>query len=65
MKVIKSIKSAFGKSFCNICLSETKVTRLDNLDICVGCLEKVKSMQNERPFEITKEQKPGGIKDEL
>ncbi len=50
---------------CNICLSETRVTQLDNLDICAFCLEKVKSMEEDGPFEIKKEQRPGGISDEL
>ena len=65
MELVKSIKKAFAKKFCNICLTEVKVTKFDRLDICQDCLEKVKKLESEEPVKISKEQNAGGIKDEL
>ena len=65
MKVVESITKLFGKSFCNICLKEGKVKHFDNLNLCSECLDKVKVMETEEPFKISKEQTAGGIKDEL
>ena len=65
MKIVKTIKKVFGKSFCNICLTEGKVTKYDKLELCDTCLKNVKNLESEEPFKISKEQKAGGIKDEL
>lgn len=65
MELVKSIKKAFKKSFCSICLTETRVIKLDKLDLCTDCWEKVKKIESEEPVNISKEQIAGGIKDEL
>ena len=65
MKIVKKIKKVFGKSFCSICLSEGKLEQLDKLELCSNCFNKVKEMESEEPFKITKENIAGGIKDEL
>jgi hypothetical protein len=65
MELVKSIKKAFRKSFCSICLAETKVSKLDRLDLCPNCWEKVKKLESEEPIKISKEQIAGGIKNEL
>lgn len=64
-KVVDSIKNALGKSFCNICLSETWVHKYDDLELCSSCIKKVKELEKEPPFEIDKSQKAGALKDEL
>jgi hypothetical protein len=65
MELVKSIKHAFAKKFCSICLTETKLTKFDRLEICQDCLEKVKKLESEEPAKISKDQTAGGIKDEL
>ncbi|MFQ5572974.1 MAG: hypothetical protein ACE5EJ_01850 [Nitrosopumilaceae archaeon] len=65
IKVINSIKKAFGKSECNICLKECKIQHLDQLHVCSECYEKVKALEKTESFKLLKEQKAGGIKDEL
>jgi 5'-deoxynucleotidase YfbR-like HD superfamily hydrolase len=65
MELAKSIKKVFRKSFCSICLSETRVSKLDRLDLCSDCWEKVKKLESEEPIKILKEQIAGGIKNEL
>jgi len=65
MELVKSIKRVFGKSFCSICLSEGKLSKLDRLEVCPSCLENIKEMESEEPVKISKEQTAGGIKDEL
>ena len=65
MKIGKTIKKVFGKSFCSICFSEGKLRRLDKLELCEDCFNKVKEMESEEPFKISKENIAGGIKDEL
>jgi hypothetical protein len=65
MELVKSIKKAFRKSFCSICLTETKVGKLDRLDLCPNCWKKVKKLESEEPIKISKEQIAGGIKNEL
>ena len=53
------------KPFCNICLKETRVQRLEKLDVCDDCLVQIRKLEKEHPLKITKEQIPGGIKNEL
>ena len=65
MELAKSIKKVFRKSFCSICLSETRVSKLDRLNLCSDCWEKVKKMESEEAIKISKEQIAGGIKNEL
>ncbi len=65
MELAKSIKKVFRKSFCSICLNETRVSKLDRLDVCPDCWEKVKKLESEEPIKISKEQIAGGIKNEL
>ena len=65
MELAKSIKKVFKKSFCSICLTETRIIQLDKLDLCTECWEKVKKIESEEPANISKEQIAGGIKDEL
>jgi hypothetical protein len=65
MELVKSIKKAFAKKICSICLAEVKLTRFDRLEICQDCFEKVKKLEAEEPVKISKEQTAGGIKDEL
>ena len=65
MELVKSIKKAFAKKFCSICLTEGKVIKFDRLEICQDCFEKVKKLESEWPAKISKEQMAGGIKDEL
>ncbi len=65
MELAKSIKKVFGKKFCNICLTEERITKLDRLELCQDCFEKVKKLQSEEPTKITKEQIAGGLKNEL
>lgn len=64
-KVINSIKKAFGKSTCDICLKERKTQQLDKLFVCSECFEEIKALEDEEAFKISKEQRAGGIKDEL
>jgi hypothetical protein len=52
-------------SLCDICLKETRVHKLDRLEICSSCLENIKKMEKNGPVKISKEQMPGGIKEEL
>jgi len=52
-------------SLCDICLKETKVHKLDKLEVCSTCLENIKKMEKSGPVKISKEQISGGIKDEL
>jgi len=42
MELVKSIKRVFSKSFCSICLSEGKLSKVDRLEVCPSCLEKIK-----------------------
>lgn len=42
MELVKSIKKAFRKSFCSICLTESRVNKFDRLNLCPDCWEKVK-----------------------
>jgi len=65
MELVKSIKKVFSKSFCSICLSEERLSKLDRLDVCPSCLKKIKEKESEEPVKISKEQTAGGIKDEL
>jgi hypothetical protein len=65
MELVKSIKKIFSKSFCSICLSEGRLSKLDRLEVCPPCLEKIKKMESEERVKISKEQLAGGIKDEL
>jgi len=65
MELVKSIKRVFSKSFCSICLSEGILSKLDKLEVCSSCLEKIKETESEEPVKISKEQTAGGIKDEL
>ncbi len=65
MELVKSFKKVFRKSFCNICLTETKISKFDRLDLCSKCLEKVKEIELEDPVIISKEQIAGDIKNEL
>ncbi len=65
MELVKSIKKVFRKSFCSICLTEGRVSKLDRLDLCTDCWEKVKKLELEKPIKISKEQIAGGIKNEL
>lgn len=65
MELVKSIKKILGKSFCNICLSEVRLSKLDRLEVCPSCLEKIQEIESEEPVKISKEQTAGGIKDEL
>ena len=65
MELVKSIKTIFKKSFCSICLNETRVSKFDRLDLCPDCWEKVKKIEQEKPVKISKEQTAGGIKNEL
>lgn len=65
MELVKSIKKVFSKSFCSICLSEGRLSKLDRLDVCPSCLEKIKETESKEPVKISKEQTAGGIKDEL
>ena len=60
-----SIKKVFGKSECNICLKECKIQHLDELHVCADCYENIKALEKNDSFKISKEQKAGGIKDEL
>jgi len=65
MELVKSIKKAFAKKICSICLDEVKLTKYDRLELCQDCFEKVKKLESEEPVKISKEQTAGGIKDEL
>lgn len=65
MELVKSIKKILGKSFCNICLSEVRLSKLGRLEVCPSCLEKIQEIESEEPVKISKEQTAGGIKDEL
>ena len=65
MELVKSIKKAFAKKFCSICLTEGEVIKFDRLEICQDCFEKIKKIESEGPVKISKEQMAGGIKDEL
>ena len=65
MELAKSIKKIFSKSFCSICLSEGRLSKLDRLEVCPSCLEKIKEIESQGPVKISKEQTAGGIKDEL
>ncbi len=65
MELVKSIKKVFRKSFCSICLTEARVSKLDRLDLCPECWENVKKLELEEPIKISKEQIAGGIKNEL
>jgi 5'-deoxynucleotidase YfbR-like HD superfamily hydrolase len=65
MEVIKSLKKVFRKSFCSICLTEARVSKLDKLDLCSDCWGKIKKLESEEPVKISKEQTAGGIKNEL
>ena len=65
MELVKSIKRVFEKSFCSICLSEGILSKLDKLEVCPSCWEKIKEIESEEPVKISKEQTAGGIKDEL
>jgi len=38
---------------------------LDELHVCSVCYEKVKALEKNESFKLSKEQKAGGIKDEL
>ncbi len=60
-----SIKKVLGKSECDICLKECKTQHLDQLHVCSECFEKVKDLEKNDSFKLPKEQKAGGIKDEL
>lgn len=65
MELVKSFKKIFRKSFCSICLTETRVSKFDRLDLCSNCMEKVQKIKLEDPIKISKEQIAGGIKNEL
>lgn len=65
MELVKSIKRVFSKSFCSICLSEGILSKLDRLEVCPSCLEKIREIEADGPVKISKEQTAGGIKDEL
>ena len=65
MKIVNAIKKTFGKSFCNICLAQGKIKQFDRLDLCPACFEKVTKIEDEKPFEISKENIVGFFKDEL
>ena len=65
MDLAKSIKKVFRKLFCSICLTETRVSKLDRLDLCPDCWKKVKKLETEESVKISKEQFAGGIKNEL
>ena len=60
-----AIKKIFGKSICDICLNECKTQHLDQLHVCLECYEKIQKLEKNDSFKLTKEQKAGGIKDEL
>jgi len=64
-KVLNSIKNVIGRPICNICLKEGPIQKLDKLDVCSTCLEKIRALESEQPIDVSKEQKAGGIKDEL
>lgn len=64
-KVINSIKKVFGKSVCDICLKECKTLHLEELHVCSECYEKVKKLEKDESYKLSKEQKAGGLKDEL
>jgi len=38
---------------------------LDQLHVCSDCFEKVKALEKETPFKISKDQTAGSVKDEL
>lgn len=63
--MFNSIKKVFAKSECDICLKECKTLHLDQLHVCSECYEKIKSLEKNESFKLSKEQKAGGIKDEL
>ncbi len=65
MKVINTAKNVFGKSLCNICIKECIIQHLDQLHVCSDCFEKVKALEKETPFKISKDQTAGSVKDEL
>jgi hypothetical protein len=65
MELVKSFKKVFRKSFCSICLTETRVSKFDRLNLCSKCLEEVKEIELEDPVKISKEQISGGLKNEL
>lgn len=65
MELVKSIKKTLRKSFCSICLAGSRVSKLDRLDLCPNCQEKVKKLESGDPIKISKEQIAGGIKNEL
>ena len=65
MELVKTNKRVFSKSLCSICLSAGRLSKLDRLEICPSCLEKIKEIESEEPVKISKEQTAGGIKDEL
>ncbi len=65
MELVESIKKVLGRSFCSICLNETRVSKFDRLDLCPDCWENVKKMESEESIKISKEQTAGGIKDEI
>jgi len=65
MELVKSIKKVFRKPFCSICLTETRVSKFDRLDLCQNCWEKVKKLESDESVKISKEQIAGGIKSEL
>lgn len=60
-----SIKKVLGKSECDICLKECKTMQLDQLLVCSECYDKVQALEKDESFKLSKEQKAGGIKDEL
>lgn len=65
-KVFKSLKKKIGISFCNLCLREAKVEKLDKLELCSDCFKRVKELEAKNEiFKIPKENIAGGIKDEL
>lgn len=65
MRIVRTINKVFGRSFCFICLKEDKVKQLDRLELCIDCFEKVKIMESEESFKLSKELMAGGIIDEL
>lgn len=50
---------------CDICLNECKTIRLEQLHVCSECYEKIQALEKNESFKLSKEQKAGGIKDEL
>ena len=56
MELVKSIKKVFRKSFCSICLTESRVSEFDRLNLCPDCWEKVKRIESDKPIKISKEQ---------